>query len=185
MDSKNAPVRAQSGGTKVSRRTVARGVAWSAPIAAVGVAAPAFAASKCTPEVTLSPLSCKCPGRSDVENEFVYYLKFCVTSENACGHPVGTKFKITKVVSNSNSNLVPDAPPNCGFAGLGAEGTVGTGGCTPYVRLRGEDKRNSAHFLDITWNFEGEPEGSQLTRVPTVTRDCGALSTDPNCASCG
>ena len=39
MDSKNTPVRVKSGGTQISRRTVARGVAWSAPIAAIGVAA--------------------------------------------------------------------------------------------------------------------------------------------------
>ena len=39
MDSNNAPKRVKSGGTQISRRTVTRGVAWSAPIAAIGVAA--------------------------------------------------------------------------------------------------------------------------------------------------
>lgn len=37
--------------TQISRRTVARGVAWSAPVLAVGGPAPAFAAS-CTPTTT-------------------------------------------------------------------------------------------------------------------------------------
>ncbi|MEO6512342.1 MAG: hypothetical protein ABIO16_15195 [Nocardioides sp.] len=45
----------------VSRRTVARGVAWSVPVVAVSVAAPAFAASITKPTASGSSDSCKCP----------------------------------------------------------------------------------------------------------------------------
>ncbi len=45
MDSKHTPARVRSGGTQISRRTVTRGVVWTAPIAVIATAAPAFAAS--------------------------------------------------------------------------------------------------------------------------------------------
>ena len=50
--------------TYVSRRTVARGAAWSVPLVAVGVAAPAFAASVINPVVSdhIGNVTCKCPG---------------------------------------------------------------------------------------------------------------------------
>jgi hypothetical protein len=46
---KSAPTRTQSGGTQISRRTVTRGVAWTAPVAAIAYAAPAFATSPYVP----------------------------------------------------------------------------------------------------------------------------------------
>jgi hypothetical protein len=78
MDSNNAPKRVKSGGTQISRRTVTRGVAWSAPIAAIGVAAPAFASSPKPPPVILGNVSGgKCPGQStDFAWGFVLPVKF-------------------------------------------------------------------------------------------------------------
>jgi hypothetical protein len=75
MDSKNTPVRVKSGGTQISRRTVARGVAWSAPIAVMATAAPAFAAS--TPPVVASQCgtACKHPGAG--QNDKSYHFTFC------------------------------------------------------------------------------------------------------------
>jgi hypothetical protein len=75
MDEQHTPARALSGGTKISRRTVARGVAWSAPIAAVAYAAPAFAASP--PPVIVTPCgsACKHPGIG--QNKKTYHFTFC------------------------------------------------------------------------------------------------------------
>jgi hypothetical protein len=46
----------------VSRRAVARGIAWTVPVVAVSVAAPAYAASAPTPVAAATNGSCKCPG---------------------------------------------------------------------------------------------------------------------------
>ena len=60
-----------------SRRTVVKGAAWTAPIVAVGVAAPAFAASPGDPEITGTVGACKCPGRStDFEFGYLFTFKF-------------------------------------------------------------------------------------------------------------
>ena len=76
MDSTETPVRVKSGGTRVSRRTVARGVAWSAPIAAVAYAAPAFASSQ--PVVAQQcGKACKHPGSG--KNDKTYHFVFCFT----------------------------------------------------------------------------------------------------------
>ncbi len=74
MDSKNAHARVKSGGTQISRRTVARGVAWSAPIAVMATAAPAFASS--TPPVVASQCgtACKHPGAAQSKT---YHFTFC------------------------------------------------------------------------------------------------------------
>ena len=83
MDSNNAPKRVKSGGTQISRRTVTRGVAWSAPIAAIGVAAPAFAASQPI-VVRLCGTTCKHPGNSSGPLDIkAYHFTFCFTANQA------------------------------------------------------------------------------------------------------
>ena len=77
MDSKKTPVRVKSGGTKISRRTVTRGVAWSAPIAAVAYAAPAFASSQPV-VVQQCGVACKHPGAG--QNDKTYHFVFCFKS---------------------------------------------------------------------------------------------------------
>jgi hypothetical protein len=47
---------------QVSRRAVARGIAWTVPVVAISVAAPAYAASAPTPVAAATNGSCKCPG---------------------------------------------------------------------------------------------------------------------------
>ena len=167
MDSKNTPASMQSsGGTKISRRTVARGVAWSAPIVAVGVAAPAFAAS-CTPQITLGPGSCKCPGQSTKQEPWIYYLEFCITDANDCALSAGTRFTVTAVETNED---LGSGANNC-FQGLPASGTVGTGGCTPVIRLT---STNSANHLDVTFTVGTGPTAQTFT-----TRNIDA---PPNCS---
>ena len=61
----------------VSRRTVARGAAWTVPILAVSVAAPAFATSVSGPVVSAGA-SCKCPGSGG--NNFNFKTVLSVTT---------------------------------------------------------------------------------------------------------
>lgn len=49
-----------------SRRSVAKGVAWTLPVLTVAAAAPSVAASSTLPPVTLIGKADKCPGNSDV-----------------------------------------------------------------------------------------------------------------------
>ncbi len=98
MDSNYAPVRVKSGGTQISRRTVTRGVAWSAPIAAIGVAAPAFAASQPI-VVRLCGTTCKHPGDSGPDDtKKIYHFTFCFTANQAV---VGNTVTITGMTINS------------------------------------------------------------------------------------
>jgi hypothetical protein len=100
MDTKNAPARVKFGGTQISRRTVTRGVAWSAPIAAIGVAAPAFAASQPI-VVRLCGTTCKHPGSSGPDDTFkVYHFTFCFTANQAV---VGNTVTITGMTINGVS----------------------------------------------------------------------------------
>jgi hypothetical protein len=60
----------------LTRRTVAKGAAWTAPLVAVAVAAPAFAASVPPPTIKAGSTGGKCPGQStDFEWGFVVPLE--------------------------------------------------------------------------------------------------------------
>ncbi len=63
MDS-NKPALSQVGGTKISRRSVARGAAWSIPVVAIAAPVPAFAGAS-QGVLQLSGLGCKLPGNSN------------------------------------------------------------------------------------------------------------------------
>ncbi len=177
MVQKDARARIQSGGTQISRRTVARGVAWSVPVVAVASAAPAFAASPgCKPVVTFSTGSCKCPGRSTKTQNFVYFLNICVTDAAGCTTtPAGKTFTVVKV--ESNLELMSPAQPNCGFLSLPASGTV-NGACTGVIRL---ESKNSSSNLSVTLMIDGvtlDPIDAQA--LPQCT---SVLETD-RCTAC-
>lgn len=80
----------QSQGIEVrpSRRTIAKGVAWAAPVIAVGAAAPAFAASPndCVPQFSTIEGSFKCCNGNvvDVNGEKNMKLVIKVTDVNGC-----------------------------------------------------------------------------------------------------
>jgi hypothetical protein len=66
--------------SRPSRRVVAKGAAWAVPaVAAVGVPAPAYAASGPTPELTFLG-ACKFPGRSCSNAPFGYGFFFTATN---------------------------------------------------------------------------------------------------------
>jgi hypothetical protein len=133
---------------------------------AVGVAAPAFAVSPCTPVITLGPGSCKCPGQSTTQEPWIYYLEFCITDANNCAQQNGATFTVTKV--HTNEDLGSGA--NACFQGLPANGTVGSGGCTPVVRLT---STNSANHLDVTFTLGGQT--FVTTNIPAPP-NCSAVS---------
>ena len=107
MDSKNAPKRVKSGGTQISRRTVTRGVAWSAPIAAIGVAAPAFAASQ--PVIVRNcGTTCKHPGNSGPDSVFkIYHFTFCFFASQAINN--GTVTIVSMTINGVTKPVTPDS----------------------------------------------------------------------------
>ena len=61
---------------QVSRRTLARGAAWTLPMVAVAVAAPAYAASQILAPTVDAGASCKCPGSGGNNFNFKAVLAF-------------------------------------------------------------------------------------------------------------
>jgi hypothetical protein len=144
MDSKNAPMRVKSGGTQISRRTVTRGVAWSAPIAAIGVAAPAFAASQPI-VVRLCGTTCKHPGNSGPDDTFkIYHFTFCFTANQAVKNNTVT---ITSMTINGVTKTAASG------AVTPTSVTVTTGQTTCYYidALEFADSANGTARLDFSY----------------------------------
>jgi hypothetical protein len=97
-------------GVRPSRRTIAKGAAWAAPVIAVGAAAPAFAASPndCVPVFSFANDSCKCPGQS-TDSAWGYYLSICVSESSGCtdGTGAATVVLIDQLENNSKKVLLP------------------------------------------------------------------------------
>jgi hypothetical protein len=88
----------------ISRRTVAKAMAWSVPVVAVAAAVPAYAASGSTPVITAG-LACKSPGQScsafpfgyrvpvSIENpdptKTIYITGITITNNTGCDNLTG------------------------------------------------------------------------------------------------
>ena len=103
--------------TQISRRTVAKGAAWTAPVILAGTVAPASAASLPPVNPSLSPRAfCKHPG-----NPSRYHLGIIWTN----GLPCATTITIT------NISLIPSSGTTVSFEGLAP---VSVGANTTVVR---------------------------------------------------
>jgi hypothetical protein len=151
MDSKKTPALTQSGGTRISRRTVTRGVAWSAPIAAVAYAAPAFAASQ---PVVVTPCgsACKHPGESDLKT---YHFTFCFATNTALVGDSVTLVSMTIIGGGGQTETKPVTPTSV---------TVTTAGPTCiYVDAPAfKDSQNGQAILNFSYATVDEP-GTTLT----------------------
>jgi hypothetical protein len=79
--------------SQVSRRTIAKGAAWTLPVVATGVSAPAFAASlpPCTQaKMTVSRVNCTLVGLNTPP-----YFRVCNPTGSGCQLPVGYQFTLT------------------------------------------------------------------------------------------
>lgn len=152
----------------VSRRTVAKAMAWSVPAVALAVPAPAYAASPCTPVPSFGGQSCKCPGNS-TGIRFGYVLQICVTVGNSCALPPGgLTASIEGIVNNSNKPLEPltgDYPilvpvtvfPNCGGTAILF------------------DSESSASTLIVSYRIDGGPLLTiELDAPPQECDSCNA-----------
>ena len=141
------PALTQSGGTRISRRTVTRGVAWSAPIAAVAYAAPAFAASEPPVVASQCGVACKHPGASD---DKTYHFTFC--------------FKATGAIDNNQVTIgTMKVGADCREAFAGVDNKIVTlvnNNACVYIDAHGFDESSTdAVVLYFTYTIAGRRHG--------------------------
>jgi hypothetical protein len=165
MVSKNAPVRAESGGTRITRRTVTRGIAWSAPIAAVAYAAPAFAGSQ---PVTVTPCgsACKHPGTG--QNLKTYHFTFCFQTNTAL---VGGSVSLNSmtIVGGGSPETKPVVPTSVSVS-------PGTATCIYVDAVDFSDSANGEATLNFSYKTTDDPSttinGSVTTSINSLP-PCG------------
>lgn len=82
----------------ISRRTVAKGMAWAVPAMAVAATVP-FAAASCVPTVGLAPGSCK---KANVNS---YYLLFNLSGDPTCDAPITCTGETYALRYKGNQNI--------------------------------------------------------------------------------
>jgi hypothetical protein len=149
----------------VSRRTVARGAAWSIPVAAVSVAAPAFAVSPAQAATITSVTVCQCQGQGTKK------YKLTATFTNTSTHT----FSLSGVVITEASNTLSNQTPTTGSLAAGP----GTTDLTFYFN-RQSNGTNGTYTIqytlkDTTANFT-YPTTSFTTASLVVTGDCASCA---------
>ncbi len=155
--------------SQVSRRTVARGAAWSVPALAVGVAAPAFAASYRQP-VTSGNAGCKCPGGG---SPYTYNLQVNFTTPGTDSYSL-----------HVDSFLVDGVAPAT-FVGP-TDVILPAGEGSPTFRFRLTNS-NSTHTVVIKYTPTNTSTGVTGPQVPLTLTDvkfdpCKAADTYASCA---
>jgi hypothetical protein len=153
----------------VSRRTVARGAAWSVPIAAVSVAAPAFAASFTAPGKSAN-VACKCPGGG---SPFTYNVQVTFTTPGTDSY----SFHI-------DSFLVDGVAPATYLGPTDVVLPAGEGSPTFRFRLTNSNGTHTVQIKYTPTNTTTNVTGPQVTLdLPSVKFDpCKATDTYASCA---
>ena len=145
---------------QVSRRSVARGAAWSVPLVAVGVAAPAFAASVIHPVVSDPAKSCKCPGGG---SPWTFNLNVAITTPGTDSYNIAI------------TNFLVDGVAPAVF--VGPTSVVLPGGEANPVLLRFR-LTNSASTHTITFTYTPTNTTTGVTSAP-VPVTLNAVQFDP------
>ncbi|HQY98274.1 MAG TPA: hypothetical protein PLU83_14880 [Phycicoccus sp.] len=153
LNENNTQVETDGALRPLSRRTIAKGVAWSAPVVAVGAMAPLAAA---TPEptcvqATLDANACKIPPKQ-------YKMQICLSS--TC--PDVTKIEITAFQNGSGKDVTPSL-----------NGTYDLPKCFDTETY---DAGSSANSLIIYYKVVGDATG-KIYSAPfnTPTKDCSSV----------
>ena len=140
----------------VSRRTVAKAMAWSVPAIAVAATVPNAAASVRCLTATFEGNSCKQPGSG---NDFGYRLRICF--RNICNTPITVT--VTQVAANTGNAVV--LPVNQGPLVVPANGSA----CLPADVLYCSN--NSANFINVSYTIQGQT-GTFVAQVASPVQDC-------------
>jgi len=144
---------------QVSRRSVARGAAWSVPLVAVGVAAPAFAASGSAVNVASLEV-CQCVGQGTKK----YALT--VTFSNSTSTPVTLSNVVVSEAGNAISNQSPPASTT----------VVVAGATTTVIYYFNRQSNGATGTFAIAFTPGSQPRQTYTT--PT------AISATNDCATC-
>lgn len=161
--------------SKISRRTLAAGAAWSVPVIAVASAAPAYAVSGSV--ISFTGTACKHPGGSQGDYDQDYHYELLITPPVPCASIVITDVSMGTSAGNATSrsfciNSV-GAPPGAGCTNF-STGDVSLG-CVAGQRILHVDGNNSSNnYIAITYEVDGveyPAAVSTQTTEPCVTDD--------------
>ena len=146
---------------QVSRRTLARGAAWTVPLVAVAVAAPAFAASQDLAPTVDAGASCKCPGSGGNNHDFKTVLAFTT--------PGNDDWKIHVTSWTFDGANVATLPADTTLTG-------GDGNVILTINLTNSEAK---HMVSVVYTAQN------LTTMETVSGSFGPieLTFAPNCVS--
>lgn len=152
--------------TTISRRTVAKGIAWSVPAVAVSAAVPAYAASPICVTVTFTGSACKEPGNSNDTDPKAYNLGFVFknTCATDCVTIVVTSVKDLYTTPALTSVYAPTAPSNTFQVCAGNTATF---------TLPTTYSSNSSNGIVISYTVNGAPGSTTLDSPP----NCGTATT--------
>ena len=142
---------------QVSRRSVARGAAWSVPLVAVGVAAPAFAASAPVPTPVVTGCQCSSGGK-----KYRVILNFTQSST--------TSYSITAITVSIPSETITGTTPTTASVPTGT-GTTTVG----VVFTRPNNSASSTVTITYTIKNNTTNQSTNVTIGPSTI-------TWPNCA---
>jgi hypothetical protein len=154
--------------TQISRRTIAKGAAWSVPVVAVGAATPAMAASGCIPDVQIvMEGSYKCCSGQPKDMQLV--LQFA--DSDTCTVPAGTRWCIDQIQLGTDHNPIVWTGEFCGEVNgppIGPVNICDTPNCTVNLIARIYPEGTTDYQL-VAIKSDNIPSGQDL---PQGT-DCG------------
>lgn len=169
---------ASQGARGPSRRTVARGAAWSLPTSVVLGSAPAFAASAPPPSFTLTG-ACKSPGNSCKVFPKGYEFRFTVCNKSALDVYI---YSVAYQTVGTNLTLIHATPT--------LPTRIPAGGCIPLVfRANSSNSANQDFTAEMTLGWGHTPKANGESHVhkdikvtfvvPGTPPDCACTAT-PN-----
>lgn len=159
---------------KISRRTVAKGIAWSVPAVAVATATPALAASGGGPTLTLGN-ACKNPGNSCKTRPkgYTVFATIC----NPTGYDIYVT-GVTYTTTGTTLDLTYAPPPTLPFL-------VPKGECVEvYLNASSTNSANQEFTLNVTlaWSHTPDPaDDDQQGMHQPVTQSVLIPGTPPDC----
>lgn len=166
--------------TPVSRRTVAKGAAWAAPVILGGAAAPAYASSGGPPTVSIGG-ACKAPGASCAP--FVKGYVVTMTITNTSHRDVWLYVPPTITATGTSLSL--------GYAGYKSGGALETGnimipaGGSVTVELNTTSNNSANQAFDLTlsfaWGHTADPADDTEHAGTYVTATTTIPGTPPEC----
>lgn len=160
---------------KISRRAVAKGIAWSVPAVAVTAAVPAYAFSGGGPTVEITGSACKWPGQSCKPYEFGYTIP--VTISNPTNFDIYV-YDVTFTATGTSLTFQYAPPPYLPIF------IPATESVNVFLTAKGSNSANQAFTLNmlVYWSHESnpanDPQQGQHTPIP---KQISISATPPDC----